>query len=244
MCFFFVYYRHEISLFTTATTNNVSYTRLSACTAPLMKFPMDEAHGKKVLGYFNGTLEGSASLVTGNRGRALYIDGQQSSHVAYGTYTEGCFFDLDQCNQGITIAFWLALPEMPAYATFFQQWRMFGQYITFFGHPCSFVLGVTSRAGSQLYIYNFKQPVTSVWNSFIITYFSGDIKVFVNGCNGEPDSSKYSVPDAISNPADSAFYISNLPNSGDKVHLTVDELMVWYKVLTEDEIWDLYVQGA
>ena len=215
---------------------------------------MDEAQGKTVLGYFNGTLKGSARLVNGNRGRALYIDGQQGSHVTHGKHTEGCFFDPDQCNQGITISLWLALPEMSAYASFFSSGSCLDAasptaiagigFCFFFGDPGSLVFGVKTRTRSQMYIYNFKQPVTSVWNSFIITYFSGDIKVFVNGCNGEPDSLKYSVPGTIYNAADSDFYIGNLPNSGDQAHVTIDELMVWYRVLTEDEMWDLYVQGA
>ena len=211
-----------------------------------MRFLMDEVHDNTILGFFNGTLEGGASLVTGVRGRALYIDGQQGSHVAYGTYTDGCLFDPDQCNQGITISFWLYLQEMSAVEIFFNNGGCSEEFLSVVGYcfyydSGSIVFEINTRGGFYMYIYDHLKPILNVWNSFIFTYISGNIKVFVNGCNGEPHSSIYNGRYSTISPADSSFYIGNLPHGG-KAHVTIDELMVWYRVLREEEMWDLYIQ--
>ena len=120
---------------------------------------MDEVRGNTILGYINGTLEGSASLVTGVRGGALYIDGQMGSHVAYGTYTEGCFFDPDQCNQGITISFWLYLQEISAAETIFNNGGCTNELLPVvdccvYYDSGSIVFWINIRSGFYMYTYN------------------------------------------------------------------------------------------
>ena len=219
-----------------------------------MRFPMDEVDGDKVLGYFNGILKGNASLVSGIHGGALCIDGQWGPHVTYGTLnTDGCFFDPDQCDQAITFSLWLLLQEMPLVGTVFnnggcaEQMKPLtppGLGYCIFSVYDSIGFQVRAINGNYVYSYNLKQQVTSVWNSFIITYVSGEIKVFVNGCIGEPDSSKYNCLYSMAHPGNSTFYIGNLPGTHRRAHATIDELMVWYTILTEDEIWNLHVQGG
>ena len=91
----------------------VLYSGLSFFSVPLMTFPMDVTYGNILVGHFNGTLQGGVSMVTGVRGNALYIDGQAGSRVDYGSHTDGCLFDPDQCDQGISISMWLMFHESP-----------------------------------------------------------------------------------------------------------------------------------
>ena len=208
---------------------------------------MDVAQDSTLKGYIDGSLEGSASLVPGLRGSALYIDGQQGSRVAYGIYTNGCFFDPDQCNQGITFSFWLMLMEkVSAYRLIFDNG---GCRPTGVGY-CLYVSSDNSirMAGKNENDYYFRYvpiPVLSEWHLFTTTSINGKMEMYIDGCDTEPYSTARSNNRPSPHTDDAQFYFGDWSASGGSAaHFVLDELMVWYQVLDKEDIWNIYVQGG
>ena len=208
-----------------------------------MKFPMDEAHGNTLLGYLRGTLQVNAMLVTGIRGNAIHIDGQ--SRVDFVVPASNCFVDPNQCDQGITFSFWLMLLQktIRTYAIFSndvaQPFHVAGYYFWLFPGD---KVALFVNTGNTIYrnTYAFPQPLTSEWGFVVFTYYNGDLKMFYDGCQLEPFSTNTHESSATVN---KTFYIGNLVDML-RSKVVIDELQVWYKVFTADEIWDLYVQGG
>ena len=208
---------------------------------------MDVAQGRTLKGYIDGDLKGSASLVPGFRGNALYIDGQQGSRVGYGVHTHGCFFVPDQCNEGITFSFWLMLKErLSAFKMIINSGGCWPQSVGF----CLYVSSDNSIrfATMEENVYYFRKmpiPAVSEWHLFIITSINGQIKMYVDGCDVEPYSKAYNKPRLQPHTEDLDFHIGDWDATGGKgAHFVLDELMVWYRVLDKDDIWNFYVQGA
>ena len=213
---------------------------------------MDVINGNRVLGTLDGTLEGGVSLGAGIQGKAIYLDGLLGSRVNYGVHTasEGCFFDPGQCGQGITISLWVKLEEVFPAITLVSVLDNGGcrpQGIGFCMY--SWTQGNVDFAAVdrfQAYIYSVKQPPISQWHLWVFTYISGDIKQYINGCGTEPYANKQVVGRNFPYAENAIFHLGDSPVTPGAYgpRSAIDELMVWYKVLTEEEIWALYVQGG
>ena len=227
----------------------VALNLIHISTAPVMRFPMNLVNGNKVIGSINGTLEGGTSVAPGIRGNALYMDGQAGSRVDYGVHSEGCFFDPDQCDNGVTFSIWVMLQErVSGFRLLFNNGGCVGTEagFCFYLYP-RYKIGFRAMGRNRAYIYNVNQPTASRWDLFIMTFVNGEIKMFVNGCIAEPNLSKMnrSRPAVYSN-ENSTFRVGDATWSGAVYapHAAIDELMVWYRVLTVEEIWALYTQGG
>ena len=208
---------------------------------------MEEAQGSTLKGFIDGDLEGSASLLAGFRGNALYIDGQQGSRVGYGVHTAGCFFDPDQCSQGITFSFWLMLKErLSAFKFLFDNGGCRRRGVGY----CLYVssdntIRMTTMKENGKYIRYIPIPAVFEWHLFIITSINGEMKMYVDGCDTEPYSKASNKPRADNHTEDSQFHIGDWDATGGKAaHFVLDELMVWYRVLDKEDIWNFYVQGG
>ena len=212
-----------------------------------MVFPMDEAQGSTLKGYIDGYIEGSASLVSGFRGNALYIDGQQGSLVTYGVHANGCFFEPGQCTQGITFSFWLMLKErLSAYKLIIDNGacRPSGVgYCLYVSSDNTIRLATKDKNGH--YFRKMPIPAVSEWHLFVITSINGQMKMYVDGCDTEPYSKGSNKARSAPHTEDSQFHIGDWSATGGKAaHFVIDELMVWYQVLDKEDIWNFYVQGG
>ena len=227
----------------------VAFNLIHISTAPVMRFPMNLVNGNIVIGSINGTLDGGTSVAPGIRGNALYIDGQAGSRVDYGIHSDGCFFLPDQCHNGITFSIWVMLQErMSDFQVLFNNGgcERTEAGFCFYLYP-RYRIGFRALDRDRAYAYNVNQPADSLWNLFMMTYIRGEIKMFINGCNIEPNLSKTNIsrPGVFSN-KNSTFHMGDGTWSGDVYapHAAIDDLMVWYRVLTVEEIWSLYTQGG
>ena len=99
---------------------------------------------------------------------------------------------------------------------------------------------IMHRAG----MWSFILPSTPIhqWHYWSVTYTSDDVNVYINGCNTEPFSIKENKsPRAETHTEDAEFHTGDWYGGGLAPHVTIDEMMVWYRVLTADQI---YVQGG
>ena len=211
---------------------------------------MDVTNGNEVVGYLDGTLEGGSHLSGGIHGNALYFDGQMHSRVDYGVYTVGCFFDPEQCGQGITLSFWLILQERTAdFDTIINNgacgFNGIGFCFYLFQDHNDNNIGFGTRDRTLSHGYSVPQPPDAQWNIFTITFINGDIKMYINGCDSQPHSSGHIVPRPDPYTEDFTFHLGDWPIvGGTSPNVALDELMIWYRVLTVDQIWALYMQGG
>ena len=207
---------------------------------------MDAVNWNQLVGSMDGTLLGNARVVPGMHGNALYIDGQLGSRVDYGVHINGCFFDPDQCTEGITFSFWLMVHEDQVnYDIIFdnggcRRWSV-GYCVALVAGKSITVL-VLHRAGYRRYVL----PSTPIyqWHYWSVTYTRDDVNVFINGCNSAPFSVEYNASRQNAHTEDAVFHIGDWSGGGLAPHMTIDELMIWNRVLTDDQIWQLYVQGG
>ena len=219
--------------------------------APVMSFPMDVINGNRVLGTMDGTLEGGVNLGVGLQGKAIYLDGQLGSRVNYGVHTaaEGCFFDPEQCRHGTAFSFWLKLDEvLPAgFSSALDNGGCRPQGIGFclFSFTAAHV-DFTAVVRTQAHIYSVPHPPVSQWHLFAITYIRGDIKVYINDCDTKPFATMMIAPRKQPYAENAIFYMGDSPvvPAANGPQMAMDELKVWYSVLTAEEIWALYVQGG
>ena len=213
-----------------------------------MMFPMDVADGNTLVGYLNGTLERGVSIMTGVWGKALYIDGQTGSRVEYGIHTEGCFFDPDQCDQGITLSLWLRFQGRPSgFKLIFDNGGCWPRGIGF----CLMVInGVTSFAKRQrsqdaFYEFNINEYTDNQWHLVSFSNLNHDTKMYINGCKMTSKSIYTDRPRRRLYTENSTFHIGDWSVSGGLApHVAIDDLLVWYSALTAEEMWNLYVQAG
>ena len=208
---------------------------------------MDAVNGNLLVGSMDGTLLGNARVVPGMYGNTLYVDGQSGSRVDYRVHINGYFFDPDQCTQGITISFWLIFHDDQAnYDIIFDtgacRRRSVGYCIVLVTGKNIRVL-LLRRAGYRKYVLQ-STPIHQ-WHYWSVTYNSDDVNVYINGCNSSPFAiEKYDSPRSEAHTENAEFHIGDWSGGGLAPHMSIDELMVWYEVLTVDQIWQLYVQGG
>ena len=216
-----------------------------------MSFPMDVIDGGRVLGSLDGNLEGGVSLGPGIQDEALYLDRLLGSRVNFGVHTapEGCLFDPEQCGRGITWSFWLKVEEvLPAiFSSLLDNGACRPQGIGFCLYSftaANLDFAVVDR--TKAYIHSVPQPPISKWHLLVITYIRKDIKMYINGCDSKPYATKLNVPRNQAYSENAFFYLGDSPVTPDGYgpRMAMDEMMVWYNVLAEEEIWALYIQGG
>ena len=82
-------------------------------SAAVATLPMNAVFGNVLLGYLNGTMTGGVFLVPGLSGNALYID-DGTGHVDLGFHQSECFYNPDNCSQGVTFAVWMRRDQSAA----------------------------------------------------------------------------------------------------------------------------------
>ena len=74
-------------------------------TVAAVSLPMNEVIGDVLLGSLHGTMTGGMSLVPGQYGSALYMsDGTGREDLGF--HQSQCFYNPDNCSQGVTFALW------------------------------------------------------------------------------------------------------------------------------------------
>ena len=216
-----------------------------------LHYPMDVASENVVLGVINGTMFGNARLVPGVLGNALYIDGQQGSRVEFGVHTQGCFFDPNQCTNGITISLWLKIHELAT--GFLGVIDSGGCSRTSYGICFNFQANGKIRFELLNQVgYNmsaFPAPSPLEWHFIVLIHLNGNIMVYIDGAKSALKTWAPVRQTAYSR--SSRFFIGAWSSGGYGGHATVDELSVWYKALEPTdlllvhmhEIWSGWSRG-
>ena len=204
---------------------------LKIFAAPWMRFPMDVTDVDTLVGHLNGILEGGVSMAPGAWGNALYIDGQPGSRVEHGVHTEGCFFDPDQCDQGITLSLWLKFQGRPSgIHIIFDNGACTDHGIGF----CIYVIfdvinmRIQQRSLNTFYEFSISDYTDYKWYHLSFTHLNDDTNVYINGCKITIELIGIEEPRNLPYNEDTTFHIGDwFVNGGLAPHVVIDELLVW-----------------
>ena len=207
---------------------------------------MDVAHLGIVVGYMNGTLNGNAQIAPGMVNNALYMDDQPGSGVNFGKRTEGCFFFPDECDQGITISFWEKLMlTQPKVAFLIENGGCRPNavgFCIFMNKKFQFI--PKFRLKDTKIVSVFTAPSFYKWHLITISHIGRSMTVYVDGCDATPYTSTTRTVLTRQVTENPKFNLGAWSLASVNVPFAIDELNVWYEVLTTDEIWRLYIQGG
>ena len=212
--------------------------------------PADGWHqSNKIQGSIKGTVMNGASLVAGQIGNAIFIDGN-NQYIDYGIHQNECFYDQDECAEGVTFALWFKVHSdavistaIDTGATHTQSGEVYMAYIR--NHDLKL-----SIKWDQMYDF-YKVPnfllltwihVTFTWDRRI------GIRAFLNGCDADPTNSKgYAsrTPREKARVKTYSFTVGTGKNGTFEFgQMALDEMMAWNDVLEPSQIWQLFIQGG
>ena len=198
-----------------------------------LALPMDEGSGSTVYDQSgnnnNGTIYG-ATWVTGRFGNALSFDGIDDKVSIPDSPT------LDGMTQ-LTIEAWVKPITLGAYKPVLAKWNSESDYSYWFGvHNQSFWLQIFNA-----HVYTDSIIVANNWQHLVTTWIATQFpQSYVNGINRAVTyssgwSSITSVRDTTA-PVTLAWY----SGAGGYYNVVIDEIRIYAKSLTSDEITDLY----
>ena len=219
-------------------------------SAPNLIFPLDNFDNGGTNRSAVAWLVMRASVVPGYHGQALYTNDSNRYVEMSLNQTNQCLQNPDQCGSGVTFSFWVMnLPGNTAHLF----------YHILVSNGCrqgnlGFCFGLGLKGfwvviRCRYHEYRNRIPPLEVnkWQHVTVTFIAHDMaKLYVNGCDSAPYRRRdgYQLVAAISG---SATARSTYLQFGSKVygtHMKLDHVLIWYDVLSADEIWKLYLQGG
>ena len=196
-----------------------------------------------LIGPINGTLLSGASVIPGVTGTAFYT-GAGGGYLDLGVFPGGgCLHYPDDCPDGISIALWLKIYELPApntLATIMHTggyWYNSVGYWFYLGHD---VIGFTARHELPASAAEFAVLPLHEWFHITVSYKDTHTAIFVNGCPSEMiGGSQWERGAAFTQIT--RFTFGCLDGGLRPTHVAIDEVVIWYIALSPEDIWRFYV---
>ena len=224
----------------------------STFSEPVVMLPMDmidanligSIHGSTV----QGTLINGPTITPGQHGGALETDGLDQ-RVDFGEYRSECFYRPDMCTEGVTYAVWLRRMRLGFLEVFLCTGGFYSSSIGY---------ALYQSPDGEVRILVFDQThyyrATSVvdwpinhWEHIVWTWKENEgITFYVNGCRlSGPETVKYTVKDRTDTISRYGSFTLGAGSQGTAYsHMKMDDLTIWHSVLTDNQVWQLYVNGG
>ena len=211
-----------------------------------MLFSMDLAPDNTTfIGPLKGTLQGGASAISGVAGMAFY-SGAGGGYLDLGVRpVGGCLHYPDDCSNGISIALWLKIFELPVPKKLAVLMHNGGcryastGYCFFFKHN-----GLSFTTRYELLGFRAMIASLSLYQWYHITVSHKDVHtaIFVNGCPAE--TVYYKKWKSSGTIANYQWFTFGSVRGSSPAHVAMDEVAIWYTAMSADDIWQLYVNSA
>ena len=182
-------------------------------------------------------------MVPGKVDSAFCLEGAE---LNYGKPTAGCFDGVNLCTNGLCVSLWVKFyasktsPQMILDGScFYPETRGISIFITADGLFCANVFDDNTE-------YKVWAPYEDLfhWQPIVFTWIvSTDVILYLNGC---PVGTKYSKLPHAPKTQTADFKIGGNLWGGEteRGNIALDHVLMWYDVLTQDEVWQLYIQGG
>ena len=222
---------------------------LGLILGPDVYLPLDIVEGLTVVGSVNGTLVGDGVQIAGKDNNGLEL--RPDAYVDMELQNEDCLADISLCTNGFTYSLWLFLSP-GSFDSYEDRHILYsGRYgeevmleiIHSDGYDFNYVSVDMYHENRR--ITNSPDILDGRWVHVVFSWsMSSDLNTYINGCKDNQWLS-HEDGDWESYNDTSAFYIGRQPEYElTNFHIKVDEMNVWYEVLTDEEVWHLYLQGG
>ncbi|MDD4922718.1 MAG: LruC domain-containing protein, partial [Bacteroidales bacterium] len=176
------------------------------------------------LGIHNGTFTGAA-WVTGISGSSLEFNGSTSSVIV----PNNTFFN--PIGDKISFSFWFKLPEVGASGSFIYQNTKYNVRID----PQGRVSFAVYTPDWKSLVMNYADRILNTdWHHVAATYDGATMKLFIDGVL------KTSVANTGTLKSSQADFVIGIKGVTDPYKGTIDEILVYEKALTQEEITEIY----
>ena len=208
---------------------------------PDLSLPMDIVNGTVLVGSISGDLKGGATLDVGFKGQALSTNGKLQ-YADFGSHRDQCYHNPDMCNNGVSFSLWLYTRAPSVLIDTGGCLRAATGY------------GIVLRDGGVMRVfvktehlyenYVCRDFMSHEWTHIVTTWGPGQgINLYIDGCDVKTCSytNRNRTNDIVKYPN-----ILVGTNSRKNVFsdMLLDELHVWYDILTPDQVWQLYLHGG
>ena len=222
--------------------------RNGSISDPDAYLPLDTFQGSTVLGTLNGTVVGNVAQIAGKHEQGIELE--PAAYVEFDVQNQGCIGDISSCTNGFTYSLWLFVLSG-------EFDTVEDRHIIYSGREGDdAMLEIRHKDGfAYTYlsadVYHANRRVNNLpdfrvdrWAHVVFSWLAGgDVNVYINGCK---DNNYMTVESSVVAPTGgNRFYIGRqIQTDVNDFHIKVDELHVWYEVLTDQEVWQLYIQGG
>ena len=185
----------------------------------------------------------SPRMVPGKVGSALRLEGAE---LDYGRPNTECFYDVSLCTNGLSVSLWVKFydrtlkPQMIIDGSgFYPETRGMSIYDSGTGQ-----LGVTVFHDNTGYMGRALPTRFFHWQHIVFTWkVSIDILLYLNGCPTGKKPIQFPLPPKSQT---SNFKIggNRFGGAAERGYIALDHVLMWYDVLTPEEVWQLYIQGG
>ena len=214
---------------------------------------MDKIRKGILKGSIPGNVFGGVTMASRGVRSAIKFDGV-SSYVDFGVHPGECFHSPDACSDGITYSMWLWLGDNSSkrIVIILDSGGTRPGYVGYdmkFSYRDRLVLKTSVKLGpNRKYQYRITDWNQDRWEHVSwIWHPTQGIRFYLNGCDTDPGATKGLAGSG---------YLDVQPNNefpfilGDSIekqdkraNMKLDDLYVWYKVLSEHDIWAVYING-
>lgn len=215
---------------------------------------MESLDGNGPAGTISGTAVGvGITLVPGQIGSALNTD--SANYVDYGSQLNQCFAHPAACTSGVTYSFWISFPNSPS-PDIGKEYILDNKE----GLRTREGLFLRRNAGGTLHTaayipntyYSYKSYATiksPAWVHVVLMWSQNEgYQMYLNGCKDSSSGENETLADG-NKYADRPFFIGGWYSftAGlfkDFATMKLDHVLIWYQVLSTDDVWSLYSQGG
>ena len=205
--------------------------------------PMDDIQGSVLQGTITGTVNRGADIVPGKVGGALHLNGV-NQNVNFGPYTSACYNSFQECPDGVTWAMWLRLEGQPPSVVLDTGGNFEGAtgYKLLRKNNGMFI--IKAKNATHTHILGLEYWELGYWTHLVFSLHPATGgAVYLNGCRIRDKAYRYQVLIGSGN-AHYPFVLGS--NAFDRKYaaMDIDNLLIWYNILTSEDVWKFYLQGG
>ena len=183
------------------------------------------------------------SMAPGKVGSALRLEGAE---LNYGRPTSECFYDVNLCNNGLSISLWVKFYASPTSVEMILDGGGFYADTTgmaIFRSGAGSIAVVIHDDNEKFNVQAFYDD-WSHWQHIVFTWkASTNILLYMNGCLAGTQLGR--EPRTLpGTPVDFKIGGNRWGGVAQRGNIALDHVLMWYGVITPEEIWQLYVQGG
>ena len=210
---------------------------------------MDRISNGVLQGSISGRVFGGVTITSRHGDSAIQFDGV-SSYVDFGKHSGKCFHSPEACSAGVTYSMWLWMGTNSGKAVVLDSGGGKSGYAGFAIKLAATDLIVVVKFGRSKHKHMMTNWNQDRWEHVVwIWHPVQGIRLFLNGCDTDPDAAKGSFSNEIGNRWERnnnmPFVFGTQASSLSKMaNMKLDDMYIWNQVFNEHEVWTLYANGG